>query len=353
MGDRAWLSIDGSLGEGGGQILRTCLALSLCLQRPFHMEPIRPRRSKPGIRHQHLAAVSAAAEVGRAHTRGAALDSSELYFEPGGVAPGDYRLDIGSAGSTSLVLQTVLPALLTAPGPSRIELIGGTHNPGAPTFEFLQQAFVPLVNQMGPTVGIHLKRAGFAPAGGGRVVVEIEPVPSLRPLWLLERGALQSVQAVAMLAHLPEHIARRELAVLAEELELPGAALQTRIVEADGQGNALVVALACEALTEIIVGFGRRGLRAEAVAAWVARGARQYLASGAPVGEHLADQLLLPLALAGEGGYVATTPTGHTTTNISVVSYFTGLSIDLRPLSRQRWYIGTGPLPATDPTAHG
>ncbi|HDP88421.1 MAG TPA: RNA 3'-phosphate cyclase [Thioalkalivibrio sp.] len=184
------LSIDGSMGEGGGQVLRSSLALSLCLGRPFRMTRIRAARSRPGLQRQHLAAVRAAAAIGHARVAGDELHSQTLEFAPAGVAPGDYRFDIGSAGSTALVLQTVLPPLLTADGPSRLVIQGGTHNPMAPTFEFIRDAFLPLLVRMGPRLAIALHRPGFYPVGGGELVVSVDPVPVLAPLSLHARGEL-------------------------------------------------------------------------------------------------------------------------------------------------------------------
>src|SRR6202140_4872670 len=156
--------IDGSIGEGGGQILRTALGLSMVTGQPFRIENIRAGRDKPGLLRQHLTAVNAAAEICGANVEGAAISSRELSFSPGNVKSGEYTFSIGSAGSTTLVLQTVLPALLAADGPSSLTLEGGTHNPHAPPIDFLEKAFVPLVNRMGPTVHVALERAGFYPA---------------------------------------------------------------------------------------------------------------------------------------------------------------------------------------------
>ena len=177
--------IDGSLGEGGGQILRTSLALSMLTGTPFRLTNIRAGRAKPGLLRQHLTGVEAAAAICSARTRGAELHSQDLTFEPHKVRAGDYRFSIGTAGSTTLVLQAVLPALLTASGSSTLELEGGTHNPAAPPFDFLSEAFLPLIERMGPKVTATLKRHGFFPAGGGRLVVRIEPVTKLQPLELL------------------------------------------------------------------------------------------------------------------------------------------------------------------------
>jgi RNA 3'-terminal phosphate cyclase (ATP) len=160
------LTIDGSQSEGGGQVLRSSLALSLVTGRPFAIENIRAGRKKPGLLRQHLTAVLAAAEVSAAEVEGAALASRRLLFRPGRVRAGDYAFRVGTAGSATLVLQTVLPALLLAEGESTLTLEGGTHNPMAPPVDFLENAYLPLVNRLGPRVKVQLVRPGFYPAGG-------------------------------------------------------------------------------------------------------------------------------------------------------------------------------------------
>lgn len=334
------LTIDGAQGEGGGQILRSSLALSVCLGRPFHMFDIRKARRRPGLMRQHLAAVYAAAEISQASVEGAELESRELHFAPGPVAPGSYRFPIGTAGSTSLVLQTVLPALLTARAPSRLVLEGGTHNPLAPPYDFLALSFLPLINGMGPRVTARLERPGFYPAGGGLVEVDIEPVQRLRPLFLERRGEVLEVRAEAVLANLPEHIGQRELAVAATGLGLAADKLRLRYEDARGPGNLVSVIVHSEAVTEVFTGFGERGVRAETVAETPVRQARRYLAAGVPVGDHLADQLVLPMVLAGEGSFVTLKPTLHTQTNLLVIEQFTGRRMGMEQLGEDAWRVG-------------
>ena len=186
------LTIDGSLGEGGGQILRSSLALSLVTGKPFVIENIRANRKKPGLMRQHLSAVRAAAEVSQARVEGAELGSTRLTFCPGTVRAGDYAFDVGSAGSATLVLQTVLPALLLAEGESNLTLRGGTHNPMAPPFDFLAKSYLPLVNRLGPTVEARLVRPGFYPVGRGEFSVRIQPARQLGRLELTDRGEIRA-----------------------------------------------------------------------------------------------------------------------------------------------------------------
>jgi RNA 3'-terminal phosphate cyclase (ATP) len=334
------ITIDGSMGEGGGQILRSCLSLALCLGRAVRVTNIREARRRPGLALQHLVAVRAAARVGRGHLEGAELGSKDLTFVPTTVVPGDYEFDIGSAGSTSLVLQTILPALLTAGGPSHLRLEGGTHNPLAPTFDFLDLAFVPLIRRMGPGVSLSLERPGFYPKGGGVMRVDIDPVERLRRFDILERGAILERRAVAMVANLPTHIAHRELAVLGDALEIAPERLAVRRVDnARGPGNAVHVVIRSEQVTEVFSGFGTRGVRAENVAGKVVDEVRRYLAAEVAVGEHLADQLLLPFALAGGGCYSTLPPTRHATTNMQVLERFLSIHVEARQTGPGAWRI--------------
>ncbi|HLF94991.1 MAG TPA: RNA 3'-terminal phosphate cyclase [Planctomycetota bacterium] len=333
------IEIDGSTGEGGGQILRSSLGLSLLTGIPFRIYSIRAGRDNPGLQRQHLAAVKAAAEVGRADVKGATIGSREVVFRPGKVEPGRYAFSVGSAGSATLVFQTVLPALLTASGPSTIALEGGTHNPWAPPYDFLEKAFLPLLNRMGPKVTATLGRRGFYPAGGGRAEITIEPVAMLAPLELLERGPVRTTRATAIVASLSPEIARRELRELGRKLDLTS----THVVEdrtSPGPGNAVVVEIESEHVTEVFTGFGEKRVSAEKVAALVGDEAKAYLDSGAPVGEHLADQLLLPLALAGAGGFVTTELSHHATTNMEVIGMFLGTKFVRELLAEGRVRIG-------------
>ncbi|HEX8411581.1 MAG TPA: RNA 3'-terminal phosphate cyclase [Thermoanaerobaculia bacterium] len=315
------IQLDGSFGEGGGQILRSSLALSLITRQPFRIERIRAKRGKPGLLKQHLTAVLAAARVGSARVEGAREGSQELTFEPQTLLGGYYTFDIGSAGSTTLVLQTILVPLLVAAEPSTIELEGGTHNSGAPSFDFLTRSFLPLIARMGARVEVALERPGFFPMGGGRIIVTIEPTRTLGALELIERGKLVAKRARAIVANLPEDIARRELDVIG----WPDARAES--VFAYGPGNALTLEAESEHVTEVVTGFGKRGVRAEQVA-WNALDEMQrYLDSDAATGEHLADQLLLPMAIGGGGAFTTVHATEHTTTNAQVIQKFIKASV--------------------------
>jgi RNA 3'-terminal phosphate cyclase (ATP) len=323
------IRIDGAAGEGGGQVLRTSLALSLVTGRPFHIERIRAGRAKPGLLRQHLTAVQAACTVGGAHVAGAELGSRELRFEPSPVKGGDYRFAVGTAGSATLVFQTLLPALLAASRTSRLMLEGGTHNPFAPTFDFLAKTFLPVLRRIGATVNTRLEAYGFYPAGGGRFVVEVEPSARLAPLTLLERGATR-VSARALVASLPETIAKRELSIVRERLGLDRLVCHPLAVDGSrGPGNVLTITIESAHVTEIVTGFGVKGVAAEKVAADACEEATEYLSLDVPVGVHLADQLLLPLALGSGGTFRTLKPTPHTATNADVIRRFLPASIEI------------------------
>lgn len=322
------LIIDGSIGEGGGQILRSSLALSVLTGTPFRIENIRANRDKSGLRRQHRTAALAAARICGGVAQGAEIDSREMSFFPGKVAPGDFTFSVGSAGSTMLVLQTVLPPLLLAGGPSTIVLEGGTHNFGAPPFDFLQRVFLPLINRMGPRVEAALERPGFAPAGGGRAIVTVEPAKSLSPLHLLERGPIVRKTVTATVAGIPRAVAERELKT-ARDLTGWGAEafVLNELPEAFGPGNLVTVEIASAHITELFTAFGQRGVPAEAVATQAVRSAQAYLDAAVPIGDCLADQLLLPLALARGGSYRTMKLTRHAETNIAVIQMFLDVHI--------------------------
>jgi len=337
------ITIDGSQGEGGGQILRTSLALSLVTGQPFRMERIRAKRQKPGLLKQHLTAVEAAKTVGCAEVNGASLGSQTVVFVPGQVTPGNYRFAVGTAGSATLVLQTILPALLTASGPSTLTLEGGTHNPLAPPFDFLGRCFMPLIRRMGPSVELELKRPGFFPAGGGRFHARVRPAGKLSRLDLLERGSIRRRHARILLSKLPEHIADRELAVLREELKWrPEECSVETVPHPIGPGNAAVLALEAEHVTAIFTGFGERGRAAEEVARSAVGAMKQWLEANVPVDEHLADQLLIPLALAGGGSFRTTKPSLHTATNAEVIQRFLPVPIRSEQESELAWCVKVG-----------
>lgn len=334
------ITIDGRMGEGGGQVLRSALSLAVALGRPVRVTNVRGGRDKPGLLRQHLTALRAAAAISQGTLQGDTLGSSDVHLDPGPVRAGSYEFAVGSAGSTLLVLQTVLPALLAADGPSTIVLEGGTHNPMAPPFEFLLHAFAPQLAKAGVELALELERPGFYPAGGGRLRASIAGKPRPRALELLERGAERARRCEIGLAHLPRSIADREWEALSRELEWSDALRVDRDFPASvGPGNYLAVQLEFEHVTEVVTGFGERSVSSERVARRVAHAARRYLNAEAPIGEHLADQLMLPLALLAGGVYRTLEPSRHARTNAEVVERFLPGAVRFSERGRDDWTV--------------
>ncbi len=316
------ITIDGSMGEGGGQVLRTSLSLSLVTGAGVRFVNLRAGRKKPGLLRQHLACVEAARIVGDAEVKGAELGSRELLFRPRALKGVNCTFSVGTAGSACLVFQTVLPALLFAKEPSSLVLEGGTHNPMAPPFEFLAETFLLQLARMGAKVTVALSSAGFYPAGGGRFQATIEPVTSLERLDLEARGGPPDVSIRALVANLPWSIGERELRAARSRLELPDAPGKVVVVPSPGPGNALLVVVEGDRVREIFAAFGEKGTSAENVARRAAGEARRVLEAGVPVGEYLADQLLVPMAL-GSGGILRTVkPSLHTETQLALLPLF-------------------------------
>ncbi len=323
------IDIDGSRGEGGGQILRTSLALSMLTGKPFAMRNIRANRAKPGLRRQHASAVDAAARLCNGTVHGANVDSKYLEFLPGPITGGELVIDIGSAGSTTLVVQTVLVALIHAGVTLRATIKGGTHNPMAPPFEFLERIYLPHLRAMGADVAITLGRHGFVPEGNGQLVVDVH-AGTLRPIELVEAGAIVERRATAILSRLPTHVADRELSVCREQLGEP-LVCETVELRAGVPANLLLIDLVREQSRELVTGFGEKGLRAEVVAERACAEATAWLDANVPVGEHLADQLLLPMAIAGGGRFRCAPLSLHATTNIDTIRLFLDVPIRVDP----------------------
>lgn len=314
--------IDGSEGEGGGQVVRSALALSLVSGQPFRIDKVRGGRSKPGLMRQHVTAIEAACGIGAASCDGATVGSSQIEFRPGRVQAGDYHFAVGTAGSTGLVLQTILPPLMLADGPSRLVLEGGTHNMLAPPFEFIARCFLPLIARMGPQVSARLVRHGFYPAGGGRIEVDIVPAP-LSPVEFVDRGALRRVSARAVIAALQEDIAARELGSAKAGLDWPEDAFAVdRLPDEVGPGNILLLEAEFDHVTEIASGFGKLGVAAQHIGKTTAARMAGYLASTAFAGPYLADQMLLPMALTGGGCFTSVKPSQHAITAAVIIARF-------------------------------
>lgn len=332
------IEIDGSLGEGGGQVLRTALTLSMITGQPFRITRIRARRSRPGLMRQHLVAVQAAAAISGATVLGAEVGSQELLFQPGAIQGGDYEFAIGTAGSCTLVLQTILPALLFAATASRVRISGGTHNPLAPPAPFLERSYLPVLHRMGAEVELSVERVGFYPAGGGVIVARTRPCTALSRLDLCERGPRLGGYAESLIAGVPAAVAERELACMGSGLGWTGGALLTVQLPGDhGPGNVLLGTLEYEHVTAVFAGFGEKSVRAETVAKMVVGRMRHYIASEAVADEFLGDQLMVPMALAGGGSFTVDTVSQHASTNAGIIERFLPVKISFEP--RERSYV--------------
>ncbi|MDO5580906.1 MAG: RNA 3'-terminal phosphate cyclase [Planctomycetia bacterium] len=327
-----FIEIDGSEGEGGGQILRSSLALSLLTGRSFRIRNIRAKRSRPGLLRQHLTAVQAAAEIGQARLIGDSPGSLSLEFVPGAIRGGEYHFQIGTAGSAMLVLQTILPVLILADKPSKITLSGGTHNPQAPPFDFFVQTFIPLIERMGPAIRAKIHRYGFYPAGGGELEVEIDPVRSLKSFALLDRGDLLEKRAEILITGIPYDIAQREANTIRDQDLWSDAPINIRKIPSSGPGNIVQIFLKFENITESFNAIAEKGKRAEDLVRNMFRNIGEYIRSDVPVGIYTADQIMLPMAIAAvkdrEPGKFRTLPlSNHSRTHIDLIRKFLDLSI--------------------------
>jgi RNA 3'-phosphate cyclase len=319
------IAIDGSSGEGGGQIVRTSLALALVTGQAFHLRNLRANRDKPGLQPQHLASVQAAATIGRAKTTGAALKSSELTFEPAGVQPGNYHFAIGTAGATALVLHTIYLPLACAAAPSTVTIEGGTHNRAAPCFHFLAATWARYLALIGLEAAVTMRRPGFYPRGGGLIEATIQPWPRLRGLTIDSIAPPRRVTCTSAVAGLPEHILRRQAERARHRLEQLNLEVDVREETwKGGPGTMLGVELPTAPAPTFLFGLGERGKPAERVADEAVRQVRDYLrADPLGVDEHSADQLVLPLALAaGSSWFPVSAISSHLLTNTAVIRQF-------------------------------
>jgi RNA 3'-terminal phosphate cyclase (ATP) len=341
------VDIDGSRGEGGGQILRTSLALSMITGKPLVMRNIRAGRAKPGLRRQHLACVETARDLCGATVHGADVGSKYLEFTPGPLVGGARAIDIGTMGSTTLVVQTVLVPMIVGGHALRATIRGGTHNPMAPPFEFLERVFLPHLRAMGAHATLTLDRHGFVSDGRhehlGQLTLAVE-AGTLHPIQIVETPPITSRHAVAMLARLPTHVAERELQVVRDRLGWSRAECEVREVRDGGPANALLLEVergpkgsepanagAAGPIRELVSELGEKGVRAELVAARACDQLERYLDAEVPVGEHLADQLLLPMALTGGGRFRCAPLSLHATTNIETIQRFLDVPITVTP----------------------
>jgi RNA 3'-terminal phosphate cyclase (ATP) len=354
------ITIDGSFGEGGGQVLRTSLALSAITGQPLHLYNIRAARPKPGLQAQHLTSVRAAAAICGARLEGAALGSMSLLFEPARPPQaGEYVFDVtdarhgGSAGATTLVFQTVLLPLALADGESHVTIRGGTHAPFSPPFPYLRHVYLPVLWQMGVHAQVELQRYGWYPAGGGELQVRIQARPgALAPITLTERGELHKLWGLAAVSNLPSHIAQRMASRTINVLK--DLDIQSRIeashVEATGPGVGIFLFAEYEHSLGGFTAYGRKGLPSEQVAEMACNDLLSHHRNGAATDMHLADQLILPAAFAeGQSRWTTCRVTLHLLTNAWVVRQFLDVPIIITGNVGQSGEVAVGgqpPIPA-------
>lgn len=332
MTDSAVIEIDGSEGEGGGQVVRTSLALAAVTGIPVRITNIRGGRTKPGVLRQHLTGVQAIAQVSGGLVEGAELGSQTLTLTPNGLRGGSFELEVGSAGSAILVAQTILPALMFAPEASTVTIGGGTHASWAPPFDYFERCYLPLLSRMNASVSVSIESHGFYPAGGGRIVMHVEPTSGLRGISLINREGELNAQVQSLVARIPASIGDRECGVIERKTGWSHDSFETRVIEqSGGPGNVVMIQCGFDNVTELFIGFGKVGVRAEYVARCVLREARAYLSLDVPVGQYLADQLLLPMGLAAAKGSASEFRTGplsqHSLTHINVLRRFLDIQI--------------------------
>ena len=339
--------IDGSKGEGGGQILRSSLALALATGTPVRVRNVRAGRDRPGLLRQHLAAVRAAAAVCSGEVEGAVLGSTEVVLRPGAVRPGEYRFGGGRGGPGGRGRPRVWRRGARGGGGARGGRAGGTHNPAAPPFDFLAKAWLPLLGRMGFPVEAVLDRHGFFPAGGGRFTVRVGRAGALSALSLMERGEVVARRGRVLVAGLPAAVGERERAAVVRGTGWGADSVLVVQVDSAGPGNAVLLEVGCAGVFEVFSAFGEYGVRAEVVAERVVKEYRGWLGAGVPVGRRLADQLLLPMALGGGGEFRTVPLSGHSRTHVEVLREF---GFEVRVESEKRSVtveVGRGGVPGT------
>lgn len=336
------IQIDGSAGEGGGQILRTALALALITGKGIEINNIRLRRPKPGLMPQHVKAIEAAAAVGQAHFEGAQLQSTSLRFEPTKVSSGEFHFDVGTAGSTPLVLQTVFLPLSFCQTPSSVTLVGGTHVPWSPCFHYLDLHWLRYMKQIGFEAELKLELAGFYPCGGGRMRAEIRPAFKLVPLNVTKRGALIAIRGISAVAGLARSVAERQRHQSLKRLKDLSADTVIEVIEMPSQFRSTMLLLIAkfEESQSCFFGLGELGKRAERVADEAVDQLRDFLTSDGAIDHNLADQLILPLAfVSGVSELRPDKITQHLITNADVIRMFLPVEIEIHGEPEHSGYV--------------
>ncbi len=334
MGRINTIEIDGSYGEGGGQILRTALACSAILKRPVKITRIRAGRKNPGLQPQHLKSIEALATITNAITDGVQIGSGAITFIPEKIVPGDYEFDIGTAGSVTLLLQALLLPLSFSESTSHLVLKGGTHVEWSPPFHYLTEVFSPALASMGIQAKADIKRWGWYPKGGGRIEIEIHPASEIKPVTLTQRGALKRIYGISAISNLPNHVAERQrdhaIKRIKGELNLGGKIEVLSGMPSVGQGSFLFLIVESERAKAGFSSLGRKGKRAEEVADEAVNSLKEYIDSGSCIDPHLSDQIVPFMAFArGASSFTTAQITEHLLTNLWVIEHFLNLSVSI------------------------
>lgn len=326
------INIDGSIGEGGGQILRTCLSLALITGQSFRISNIRSGRQRPGLRAQHVKAVELAAKIGKADVIGDKLNSTTISFTSRMVRPGHYKCNISTAGSTSLVLQTIYLPLSLGSAESSILISGGTHTKWSPSFDFLLHHWLVFMKKIGFKMSLNLDLAGFYPQGGGSIGAKIHPIKSISPLKLTQRGTLKQIHGISAVANLDRRIAERQRDQIVRRLGHRYPLNEIRVKNMPSRFKGTTICLICDFENSQCCYFalGELGKPAERVADDVADSIERFLSTDAVIDEFLADQILLPLAFA-QSRSIYSTPkiTSHLITNSEIIQKFLPVKIQI------------------------
>jgi RNA 3'-terminal phosphate cyclase (ATP) len=332
--EKSLIEMDGSYGEGGGQILRTALALSAILKKPFTIHHIRSKRKNPGLQAQHLEAVEALTRITEAHTEGVKFESQKITFIPQKILPGDYQFEVRTAGSITLLLQAIFLPLCLALGTSMLTLVGGTHVPWSPTFHYFSEVLLPTLKWIGVSAEAAIEKWGFYPRGGGKIRLKINPVHELKPISLVGRGSLKKIQGLSAISNLPKHVAERQkdqaLKRIQEELKMDAEMNVFYDVPSNGPGSFLFLFTEYEKTLAGFSSLGTRGKPAEKVADEAVDALKNYIQSDGCIDPYLADQLVPFLALAkGNSSFTATRITEHLLTNLWVIQHFFDVKISI------------------------
>jgi len=323
------IEIDGNYGEGGGQILRTALSLSCLYKKPFRIVNIRKGRKRSGLMPQHLLSVRAAQLLSSAEVEGDDTGSTELSFSPHEIKGGDFFFDIGTAGSTSLVLQTLIPALVFLEGKNSVILKGGTHVPYSPSFHYLEGVFIQVLKRLGIDIQLTIESYGFYPKGGGEIRAEIFPAKEIKPLRVIERGMMSGLRGYSGVGNLPLSIAERQRNALLERIHSQIKDLRCPVdiellnVSTPGQGTFIFLQSELKHSMAGFTSLGERGKRAETVGEEAAREFINYYHSDAVFDQHLPDQIALYLSMCNkESEFTTSCITQHLMTNLWAISLF-------------------------------